>query len=45
MAPVMVEITPRPLPDEETDVEIIENIDGIASTEIMLGCGDDNPYR
>lgn len=27
------------------DIEIVPDVDSIASTEVMLGCGDSNPYR
>jgi hypothetical protein len=44
--PVPVEIITTPQTEESAeDVEVIDDLDEIASTEIMLGCGDDNPYQ
>lgn len=42
MAPVMVEIATRP--PEAEEIEFVEDMDPIAASEVMLGCGDDNPY-
>lgn len=43
MTAVAVEITPGPHAEEE-EIEIIDDLDALAGTEIMLGCGNDNPY-
>jgi hypothetical protein len=40
--PVMITTTPRA---EGEDVIFIDDIDTLASAEVMLGCGDDNPYH
>lgn len=43
MAPVTVEITGRT--DVEDDVEFVEDLDGLAGTEVMRGYGNDNPWE
>lgn len=30
---------------EVEEIIFIENVDCIAGTDVMFGCGDDNPYR
>jgi hypothetical protein len=30
---------------EQTDIEIIGDLDGYTSARIVCGCNDDNPYR
>jgi hypothetical protein len=27
------------------EIDVLDDLDDIASTEVMLGCGDDNPYK
>lgn len=27
------------------EIEILDDLDDIAGTHVMLGCGDDNPYK
>jgi hypothetical protein len=27
------------------EIEVLANLDDLASTDAMLGCGDDNPYQ
>jgi hypothetical protein len=44
MSPVPVMITTAP-PAEADDISFIDDIDTLASAEVMLGCGDDNPYH
>jgi hypothetical protein len=36
---------PPPVDAEETDIEIIGDLDGYTAARIVCGCGDDNPYR
>jgi hypothetical protein len=43
MGPVMVEIAATPATGGE-EVAFIDDVDRISSAEVMLGCGDDNPY-
>jgi hypothetical protein len=43
MSPVPVMITTPPAEGE--DIRFIDDIDALASAEVMLGCGDDNPYH
>ncbi|MFD9422718.1 MULTISPECIES: hypothetical protein [unclassified Streptomyces] len=43
MSLVAVEISPRPQAEEE-EIEFVDDLDAIAATEVMLGCGNDNPY-
>lgn len=43
MALEAVEINPMPQ-SEDDDIEMIDDLDAISSTEVMLGCGEDNPY-
>lgn len=50
MTAVPIEITsPSQRVDEkhlnEEDVEFLDNLDDLSSTEAMLGCGDDNPWQ
>lgn len=43
MTAVPVEINlSRPIDDEEI---IIDDLDELANDTIVMGCGDDNPYR
>ncbi|MGH3850609.1 MAG: hypothetical protein ACRDRT_13050 [Pseudonocardiaceae bacterium] len=45
MASVPVELNqPRPVDDTE-EIVIIDDLDGLANAAIVMGCGDDNPYR
>lgn len=45
MAPVPVELNPsRPVDDTE-EIVVIDDLDELANAAIMMGCGDDNPYR
>jgi hypothetical protein len=37
-------ITATPHTDGE-DISFIDDVDALASTGAMLGCGDDNPYH
>lgn len=46
MAPVAVEIMAGPgsvVADDE-EIRIVGDVDSLSSTEVMLGCGNDNPY-
>ena len=44
MSPVPVMITTAP-PAQDEEISFIDDIDALASAEVMLGCGDDNPYN
>lgn len=46
MAPVPVDITVRPnaADVDEEEIAFMNNVDDLSSTEVMLGCGNDNPY-
>lgn len=45
MAPVLVELAPpRPVESEE-EIVIIDDLDEMADAAMVMGCGDDNPYR
>ncbi|MDN3056162.1 hypothetical protein PH213_16740 [Streptomyces sp. SRF1] len=37
-----VEITPRHVVDDE--IEFVDDLDELAGSEVMRGCGNDNPY-
>lgn len=39
--PVEIAITPSA---EDVDISFIDDVDSLGSTEVMLGCGNDNPY-
>lgn len=39
--PVEIAITPS---TEDADVSFVDDVDSLGSTEVMLGCGNDNPY-
>ncbi|GAB3983830.1 hypothetical protein GCM10029978_091690 [Actinoallomurus acanthiterrae] len=42
MSPVPVQIRKKPTDEEAVP---IADLDDIASATVMLGCGDDNPYK
>nr|WSZ97293.1 hypothetical protein OH820_17955 [Streptomyces sp. NBC_00857] len=45
MSLVAVEIVSRPQAEgTEEEIEFVDDLDVVSSTEVMLGCGDDNPY-
>ena len=44
MSPVPVTITAALLA-EGKDIAFIDDVDALTSAEVMLGCGDDNPYH
>jgi hypothetical protein len=45
MGSVPVELNP-PGPVEDTEeLVIIDDLDELANAAIVMGCGDDNPYR
>ena len=45
MAPVAVEIMATPGGVvEDDDIQVVGDVDSLSSTEVMLGCGNDNPY-
>lgn len=42
---VPVVIMPMPsVGDEDEEITFLGDVDGLSSTEVMLGCGNDNPY-
>lgn len=43
MGPVLVDLTAR-LGAVEEDVAFVDDVDSLSGTEVMLGCGNDNPY-
>jgi hypothetical protein len=43
MGAVPVEITAKPS-SAEVDIAFVDDVDSLSSTEVMLGCGNDNPY-
>ena len=44
MNPTPVMIMPAPRAEGE-DIAFINDVDTLGSAEVMLGCGDDNPYN
>ncbi len=43
MSPVPVVIEPAPKTEDE-EITFLDDVDELSSTEVMLGCGNDNPY-
>ena len=43
MPPVAVQIAP-PRGVARDEIELVADVDALSSTEVMLGCGNDNPY-
>jgi hypothetical protein len=43
MGAVPVQITATPSAGDE-DITFVDDVDSLSSTEVMLGCGNDNPY-
>jgi hypothetical protein len=44
MAPVLVEIGPAPATEDSDVISVVPDVDSLSSTEVMLGCGESNPY-
>jgi hypothetical protein len=44
MSPVLVQITEAPGTDASDEISYVADVDNLSSTEVMLGCGNDNPY-
>jgi hypothetical protein len=44
MTPVAVEITAPPRTETSDEIQFLADVDALSSTEVMLGCGNDNPY-
>jgi hypothetical protein len=45
MSSVPVQIMERPGTDDNDDeISYVADVDSLSSTEVMLGCGNDNPY-
>jgi hypothetical protein len=45
MAAVPVELAPPRRGDDVEELVIIDDLDELADAAIVMGCGDDNPYR
>jgi hypothetical protein len=45
MASVPVELSPPSHVDNTEELVIIDDLDELANAAIVMGCGDDNPYR
>lgn len=45
MSLVRLELDPPPPVDHEEEVVIIDDLDALTGEAIVMGCGDDNPYR
>jgi hypothetical protein len=43
MGPVLVDLMTRPGAEDE-DITFVDDVDSLSGTEVMLGCGNDNPY-
>jgi hypothetical protein len=43
MGAIRVEIATTPSA-EDADISFVDDVDSLGSTEVMLGCGNDNPY-
>lgn len=44
MPPVPVQLMEAPGTGAGDEISYVADIDSLSSTEVMLGCGDDNPY-
>ncbi|MGI9063853.1 MAG: hypothetical protein ACR2FQ_08615 [Pseudonocardiaceae bacterium] len=44
MTPVLVELAP-PRPTDREEIVIIDDVDALTDAAVVMGCGDDNPYR
>jgi hypothetical protein len=44
MEPVLVDILMPNATDNDEEIVVIDDVDQLSSTEVMLGCGNDNPY-
>jgi hypothetical protein len=44
MQPALMDIAMPSAGDGNGEIVIIDDVDQLSSTEVMLGCGDDNPY-
>lgn len=40
--PVMIDTAPRA---EDDGITFIDDVDALAGTDVMFGCGDDNPFQ
>ena len=45
MAPIVVQIDPPRSVDHTAEFVIIDDVDELTDAVIVMGCGDDNPYR
>jgi hypothetical protein len=43
MQPALMGIAMTSAADDD-EIVVIDDVDQLSSTEVMLGCGDDNPY-
>jgi hypothetical protein len=44
MQPVLMDIAMPSAGSNDDEIVVIDDVDQLSSTEVMLGCGDDNPY-
>lgn len=44
MPPVPVQLMRAPSTGADDEISYIADVDSLSSTEVMLGCGNDNPY-
>jgi hypothetical protein len=44
MSPVPVQIMEAPRSGDSDEISFVTDVDDLSSTEVMLGCGNDNPY-
>jgi hypothetical protein len=44
MISVALEITAPPRIETVGEIQFIADVDALSSTEVMFGCGNDNPY-
>ena len=45
MVSVLVELAPPDSADREEGIVIIDDVNELADTAVVMGCGDDNPYQ
>jgi hypothetical protein len=44
MQPVLMDIAMPSAESNDDEMVVVDDVDQLSSTEVMLGCGDDNPY-
>lgn len=45
MVSVLVELASPASADREEEIVIIDDVNELADTAVVMGCGDDNPYQ